>query len=1301
MNKRSQIKNSIKAYCFSFWKSIVVACIFIVFSNGLGAQVDCNTIMVCNDLVQVSLGTNCTETVTADMILEGQPYPNSDYVVKVQTPNGSVISGNVLTKNSIGKTYQVIVTLDGCDLSCWGNIVVEDKLPPVISACPSVNVKCGASTAPGTIAGPTATDACGGAVTLKSNDKEVLSQCTATYVKVITRTWTATDLYGNKSTCQQIINVIRPKISDVSFPRNYDDIDLPAFTCGAVIDYLPNGAPSPSVTGTPGGTDCANIMYFHKDIIFNICGSAKKVLREWTVIDWCTGKDTVVGQVIKILDKAAPVCVSPPDFKFNINTDEGKCTGTFKVPAPNVIYECSKYDYIVGYKLRTANGTPFVNPIFDNVTKTTNPDGTYFYTIKNLPADTSWIVYQLTDACGNYSECFTEVIVKDIESPSAVCEGFTVITLEEAGVADLYASSLDDGSSDNCGVQKFQIKRNENKCGRPEDLQFRDKVVFCCNDLSSNPNVYQKVTLRVFDKSGNYSDCSGNVKVQDKKAPTISAPGNVTVGCDVDYKNLALTGGRATGFDACLDTVTFADSGTLKCGLGVITRTWTARDKGGLTATKVQLISIIDNTPFVVGNINWPADLEVNGCQKSDATPEKLNSKPTYVNADCADIAISFDDELFNVPGACLKILRTWRVINWCNANAQNPVFFTHVQKITLKNSVAPVIVSGCGPRTITSTDNDCEEYVEHTITATDDCTPSDLLKYTWKFDRDNNGSVDETGTGNFYAKVYPAGKHKMTFTVKDICENATECSYIFTIKDNKAPTPICNTQVTWVLDEMGKAVVWASDFNLKSFDACNGENLTYSFSINPSESSKMFSCADVPNGLTANIPLKMYAFDKDGNSEFCSVILILQDSPTKNACPNTTPPTANISGRVLNKIAEGFDKIEVSLENTIDKSTSSAITTDEGEFKFENVEVEATYNIVPKKSDDLLNGVSTLDLVLIQRHILGLKSLENPYDIIAADINKDKKITAADLVGLRKIILGVDSKFNANTPWRFVPTAFSFADPKQPYEFPTGIEITKPDSDLTNLDFTTVKVGDVNNSATYNFRNTVNVETRTSPIILVGNDINFKAGEAVNYSLMLNDFVNISGLQMALNFDENELNFEGITSSRINITKENYNVTNGVIRISLDLKNSVIGSEGDEVITLNFKSKTSGNLSSITAAENVLTSELYDNEYNIRSLKIELQSSNVAFSDNTIKALPNPFSAQTQLSVSSNSDGIAYLKVLDVTGKIVYSTNEQMTKGNNKITIKKENLGNKNGMYFYQVELNSKLHTGAMILSE
>ncbi len=1299
MNIATQTKKFNYSGTKSFWKSIVVTGIIAFFGTAAYSQADCNTIMACNDLVQISLGANCTETVMPDMILEGQAYDNEYYTVLVTTENGTVIPNNILTKNAIGKTYQAIVTLDGCDLSCWGYITIEDKLPPVISNCPSATVRCGASTAPGVIPRPTATDACT-TVTLTSSDKEIISQCSAPFVKVITRTWTATDAYGNKATCQQTINVTRPTISNVTIPKNYDNIDLPAFVCGAQIKYLPNGAPHPDVTGYPGGIDCANIMYFYNDVVFNICGASIKVLRQWTVIDWCTGRDTVAGQVIKIIDDAPPVCVSPSDFKFDIATDEGKCTGTFKVPAPNVIFECSKYDYVVGYKLRTANGTPFINPVFDNVIKTTLPNGTYFYTIKNLPADTSWIVYQITDACGNYSECFTEVIVKDNEAPSPVCEAFTVVSIDDAGIGDLFASSIDDASSDNCGVEKFQIKRKENKCGRPEDLEFREKVIFCCADVSSDPKVYQQVVLRVFDKAGNFSDCIGNVKVQDKKTPKITIPPNITLSCEQDYKNSKLTG-RATATDNCSIKIDSVDVVNLKCGLGTITRTWRVTDSQGLVDSKIQIITIKDNTPFVRENISFPGDLKVNGCLLADATPEKLNSRPTYVNADCADIAISFDDDVYTSPGSCLNILRTWRVVNWCDANPQNPVYFTFVQKITLTNSVPPVVVSGCGPRTINSLDNDCEEYVEHSITATDDCTPSELLKYTWQYDRDNNGTVDQTGTGNFYAKVYPAGKHKMTFTVKDACENTTTCSYIFTVKDNKPPTPICNSQVTWVLDEAGKAVVWASDFDLKSADLCDGSKLKFSFTEDGSQSSKSFTCADVPNGVSATIPLKMYVIDSDGNSEFCDVKLILQDSPTKNACPNTGNLTATISGKIVNKIDEAFSEIKVALENKNENTTTQKTTTSEGKFKFEEVPLLNGYMVNPIKKDDVLNGVSTLDLVLIQRHILGSKLIDNPYDLIAADVNKDKKVTAADLVALRKVILGVDNNFNANNPWRFVPASYSFADPKFPHDFPQGVVLDELSTDVENLNFTAVKTGDVNNSATYNIKKSVNVEARTAPLVLVSNNRSFTANQNLSVDLKVSDNVNIAGLQMSIAYDKSQLEFVNVTSSKLIINNENYFNNDAVINISLDQKANVDAFEGDELLSINFKSKSNGNLSSIQLEENRLTNEVYDNEFNSRGIKVEwLDAADDRF-DGSIKNHPNPFSDFTALQFSTPNDGIATLKVMDATGKLVYKNQDQFVKGNNKIIVKKEHLNGHSGIYFYQMEINGKIHSGAMILSE
>lgn len=58
------------------------------------------------------------------------------------------------------------------------------------------------------------------------------------------------------------------------------------------------------------------------------------------------------------------------------------------------------------------------------------------------------------------------------------------------------------------------------------------------------------------------------------------------------------------------------------------------------------------------------------------------------------------------------------------------------------------------------------------------------------------------------------------------------------------------------------------------------------------------------------------------------------------------------------------------------------------------------------KKDGDDLNGVTTWDLVLIQKYILGLESL-GPFKILAADLNQSKTLTAIDLLTIRKAILG------------------------------------------------------------------------------------------------------------------------------------------------------------------------------------------------------------------------------------------------------------------------------------------------------
>ncbi|MCK6693935.1 MAG: HYR domain-containing protein, partial [Thermoanaerobaculia bacterium] len=110
--------------------------------------------LVCNDLVQVSVDQNCEAVVGADQVLEGGPYGcYDDYIVQLDKTapfgNGPWVPA-VLGPADVGKTYQVrVVDPENNDNKCWGNIKVEDKLPPQLVCRPADTLLCNQDPYPG------------------------------------------------------------------------------------------------------------------------------------------------------------------------------------------------------------------------------------------------------------------------------------------------------------------------------------------------------------------------------------------------------------------------------------------------------------------------------------------------------------------------------------------------------------------------------------------------------------------------------------------------------------------------------------------------------------------------------------------------------------------------------------------------------------------------------------------------------------------------------------------------------------------------------------------------------------------------------------------------------------------------------------------------------------------------------------------------------------------------------------------------------------------------------------------------
>ena len=125
------------------------------------------------------------------------------------------------------------------------------------------------------------------------------------------------------------------------------------------------------------------------------------------------------------------------------------------------------------------------------------------------------------------------------------------------------------------------------------------------------------------------------------------------------------------------------------------------------------------------------------------------------------------------------------------------------------------------------------------------------------------------------------------------------------------------------------------------------------------------------------------------------------------------------ISGKIATEDLKPVELVSVNLEIQ-GQLFPTFITTKNGEYSFGQVNVPADFTITAERNDNYRNGVTTLDLLKIQKHLLGKEIITSPYDLIAADANNSVTVSAIDLVELRKLILGTYTVLPNNKSWRF-----------------------------------------------------------------------------------------------------------------------------------------------------------------------------------------------------------------------------------------------------------------------------------------
>ena len=75
-------------------------------------------------------------------------------------------------------------------------------------------------------------------------------------------------------------------------------------------------------------------------------------------------------------------------------------------------------------------------------------------------------------------------------------------------------------------------------------------------------------------------------------------------------------------------------------------------------------------------------------------------------------------------------------------------------------------------------------------------------------------------------------------------------------------------------------------------------------------------------------------------------------------------------------------------------------------------------YTVRPYRNiDSIPSGITSLDVALVQAHILGKNKLNSPYKMIAADVNGDGKIIFSQTDGLEHLLLSGRQADRARLP--------------------------------------------------------------------------------------------------------------------------------------------------------------------------------------------------------------------------------------------------------------------------------------------
>ncbi len=1255
-------------------------------------------------------------------------------------------------------TYAII---DSLGRFCGGSIIAEDKLAPTFSSLPrDTIVNCQFNlTKEGIGATPvTAMDNCS-MVTVSFESAFIESGNAPCDTSVIASLWKAVDAFGNLVIDTQRTIFIRPTVNQLIAPEDII-LSCGEDSTSAINDFTKTGFPKlqigkiinaafmPTDTITlDGEANNCTLGISHRDIIENV-DCEIKITRFWEAIDWCLSSSissTIDTQFIQYVDTLAPVFEMPTHGSLqnpqSIALNKA-CQFATGLILPTATDNCDTLPQVESFEV-----AQLVNGIYTNI-------GTNLQAI-TLSADTFRIGYRAFDNCTNQLKedtTYTYLIAADVIAPAVICASDLVIAIANNQGAILEAETVDGGSFDACGKISKAIRKkgdttwqtaivlpcelidsqlvvelritdavgNENFCWTTVTLE--DKVSPNCQNLPNDTTICAIIKANDFGQS---TDINNNEAFDESEWRNMTS-------------NQMLNYNETFGLPPCLDNIDCKfftveqqyqrlENG---CGMARIQRRYRgidAQENIGTWSTQ-QLV------------VNYQADWTVTFAPDWEGDCRDVIPIPFIQlrNGACDNLNISITENAFEAEDDfCLKVERIYQIINPCllttstipltiirsedsagrvkdsltissdSLGANAHLLYKQILKIRSTEKPTLVIedVATCLEGTHidslnikTDSINNCAE--NRTFSANgQDCLGNDITQFQWNFYEDEQ--LTARGTGNTFTKaVEPNIDYSVQFIAIDACNNQAVERKDFAFTDCAKPTLFTRTGITLGLTK--KSIeIWANDFDKGSSDNCTDKaTLLDNFRIwHPKLGFEypedIASIKALPKNLTFTCDelttqeVFIYTFDGADNFDYVSAFTVIQDN--QESCLELD--WAMIAGQVVNEQGEQIEAVNlhISGDRTMDNQTDNS-----GRYLLELPKGKA-YTIEPTKTDNPLNGITTFDLVLINKHILGITPFTSPYQYIAADVNKSGTITAFDLVQLRQVILNLIPDFPTNDSWRFVDSQYEFTTERPAEEaFTEKIVVNTLQVDQLNVDFVGIKIGDINGSARPNSLAIAAPRHTSKSLDFELENRWVRKGEIVEIPFAVDDLSEIEGLQFALDFkDLRVVDFkEGIAKG------EHFNLeqlTAGQLKMSwhktLDL------TPQQPLFTLTLQVEKEGLLSELLRIiPHTLIPEAYTKANEIIDVSLKFTDAGIQDKFELFQNKPNPFYQETTIPFYLPKSGSVQLRILNLRGQVLKTMVGEYEKGFHEISINQQNLGAV-GVLYYQLTAGEYFATKKMVL--